>query len=163
MKSLYLETSVVSYLASRPSRDLRAVAWQQITSQWWAQERAKYELCTSELVVSEAAAGDREAAEARLDVLEGVEEIPINEEVKAFAAKLIDSGAVPPGAEADALHIAVACVHEVDYLLTWNFRHIDNAASKPIIRSICAVAGYACPEICTPLELLSEEENDVQR
>lgn len=163
MKSVYIEMSVVSYLASRPSRDLHATAWQQITCQWWAAERAKYELFTSELVVGEASVGHRDAAKARLYVLEDIEKIPINEEVKAFAVKLMDGGAVPPGAEADALHIAVACVHEVDYLLTWNFRHIDNAASKPIIRSICAVAGYACPEICTPLELLWEEEDDVQR
>jgi hypothetical protein len=71
-------------------------------------------------------------------------------------------GGIPPHAEADAIHIAVASVHGMDYLLTWNCRHIDNATTKPVIRSICAVAGYTCPEICTPLELLSDEVEDVQ-
>jgi predicted nucleic acid-binding protein len=161
MKSVYIETSVISYLTSRPSRDLRAAAWQQITSQWWEQERAKYELFTSELVVAEASAGDREAAKSRLRVLNCAQELPVDDEVQAFAVKIIDGGGVPPEAQADALHIAVACIHEVDYLLTWNFRHIDNATTRPIIRSICAIAGYTCPEICTPLEMLSEEDNDV--
>ncbi len=78
-----------------------------------------------------------------------------------LAAKLVERGGVPPEAELDALHIAVACVHEVDYLLTWNCRHINNAAMKPLVRSICVAVGYSCPEICTPLELLAEEQSDV--
>jgi len=122
-----------------------------------------YELFSSELVAAEAGAGDAEAAKRRLDSLDGIPKLPVGKEAKALASRLIEEGAVPSGAQADALHIAIACVHEVDYLLTWNFRHIDNAAAKPIIRSLCAIAGYTCPEICTPLELLSEESNDVQR
>lgn len=78
------------------------------------------------------------------------------------ADRLLADGGIPPHAEADAIHIAVASVHGMDYLLTWNCRHIDNATTKPVIRSICAVAGYTCPEICTPLELLSDEVEDVQ-
>jgi len=159
--SVYIETSIISYLAARPSRDLRAAAWQQITTQWWAQERVKYELFTSELVMAEASAGDREAAGSRLERLHGVAGLPIDAQVRAFAAKLIEGGGVPREAEPDALHIAIACVHEIDYLLTWNCRHINSAAVKPIIRSICAITGYACPEICTPLELLTEEQDDV--
>jgi len=161
MKSVYIETSIVSYLTSSPSRDLRAAAWQEITGQWWAQERPKYALFTSELVVVEAAAGDEAAAAGRLDVLKGIAELPVDDEAKTLAAKLIQGGGVPSTAQADALHIAVATVHETDYLLTWNCRHIDNAAAKPTIRSICVTAGYTCPEICTPLELLSEEEDHV--
>jgi len=88
-------------------------------------------------------------------------ELRAGDEAERFAAKLMEGGGVPVAAEGDALHIAIAAIHEVDYLLTWNCRHIDNAATKPIIRSICAVAGYTCPEICTPLELLSEESSDV--
>ncbi|MBN1900164.1 type II toxin-antitoxin system VapC family toxin [Candidatus Sumerlaeota bacterium] len=161
MKSIYVETSIISYLTSRPSRDLRSAAWQQITNQWWRLERKKYDLFTSELVVAEASYGDPEAAKARLEALRGIDEIPVNDEAKAFAARLIENGGVPSGSEADALHIALACVHEMDYLLTWNFRHIDNAETKPIIRSICVTAGYTCPEICTPLELFSEEQEYV--
>ena len=162
-KTAYIETSIVSYLTAQPSRDLRAAAWQQITTQWWEQERTKYELCTSALVMEEASQGDPDAAQRRLQVLEELYKLTVDDEAERFADKLMEGGGVPAGAEGDALHIAVAAVHEIDYLLTWNCRHIDNAVTKPIIRSICAVAGYSCPEICTPMELLSEESSDVQR
>jgi len=160
--AVYIETSIVSYLTARPSRDLRAAAWQQITMQWWMVDRTKYELFTSELVVAEASVGNEQAAASRLEVLTSITGLPVDEEVRILATKLIEGGGVPPEAELDALHIAVACVHEVDYLLTWNCRHINNAAMKPVVRSICMTAGYSCPEICTPLELLTEELNDVQ-
>ena len=162
-KSVYIETSIPSYLTARPSRDVRAVAWQQITGQWWDEARADYELFTSELVIVEASAGNPESAARRLEALEGIAELPIDEEVQDLAEQLISQGGLPSAAEADALHVAVAAVHRIDYLLTWNFRHIDNAAKKPIIRSICAAAGYSCPEICAPMELLQEGDDDVQR
>ena len=162
-KSVYIETSIPSYLTARPSRDVRAAAWQQITSQWWDEARVDYDLFTSELVTVEASAGNPEAAARRLEALRRIAELPIDEEVQELADQLISKGGIPSGAEADALHVAVAAVHRIDYLLTWNFRHIDNAAKKPIMRSICAAAGYACPEICAPMELLQEDENDVQR
>ena len=136
-----------------------AAAWQQITAQWWEQQRSKYELFTSELVLTEAAAGDPSAAKRRLDRLADIPELTVDDEVKELARRLIAHGGVPADAEADALHIAMAAVHRMDYLLTWNCRHIDNAATKPIIRSVCAAAGHLCPEICTPLELLSEESD----
>jgi len=160
-KATYIETSIVSYLTSKPSRDLRVAAWQQITAQWWEQERGKYDLFTSELVLAEASAGDAVAAEGRLRALSAILELAVDDEVKQLATRLTVDGGVPATAQVDALHIAVAAVHRMDYLLTWNCRHIDNPATKPIIRSICAAAGYTCPEICTPLELLSEEPDDV--
>ncbi len=162
MKSVYVETSVASYLTARPSRDLRAAAWQQTTIQWWEQEQPKYELFTSELVLAEARSGDADAAGRRLAVLDGLPLLSVSDVVKDLADRLMADGGIPPHAEADALHIAVATVHGMDYLLTWNCRHIDNATTKPVIRSICTVAGYTCPEICTPLELLSGEVEDVQ-
>jgi hypothetical protein len=160
-KTVYVETSIISYLTAQPSRDLRAAAWQQITGQWWQQERTKYELYTSALVIKEASQGDAEAAKRRLQVLTDLSGLTVDGEVERRTDKLIEGGAVPVGAEGDALHIAVAAVHEMDYLLTWNCRHIDNAVTKPIIRSLRMVAGYACPEICTPVELLSEDFSDV--
>jgi predicted nucleic acid-binding protein len=163
MQSVYVETSVVSYLVSRPCRDVRVAAWQEITAQWWEQERNRYELFTSELVVAEAAGGDEDAARRRLDRLNDIPTLTIDETARQLAAQLIDQGGVPSEAQADALHISIASIHELDYLLTWNCRHIDNAATKPLIRSICAVAGYRCPEICTPLELLSENRDHVPR
>lgn len=158
-----LRPSIVSYLTARSSRDVRAVAWQQITGQWWDEERSDYELFTSELVIVEASAGNLEAAARRLDALKGIPELPFDEEVEDLASQLIAEGGIPSEAEADALHVAVSAVHHIDFLLTWNFRHIDNAAKKPAIRSICAAAGYICPEICTPIELLAKGDDDVQR
>ena len=163
MKSVYIETSILSYLTAKPSRDVRTAAWQQITVQWWEQARQHYELFTSELVASEAAEGNAEAARRRLDALRGIKELVIDSEMEALAAKLIAEGGVPAEAEVDALHVAIATVHAVDLLLTWNCRHINNAETKPIIRSICAVAGYTCPEICTPQELLSEDTDEISR
>lgn len=160
-KSVYIETSIPSYLTAKPSRDVRAAAWQQITSQWWEEVQADYDLFTSELVVVEASAGNPEAAVRRLEAIQGIAELRIDEEVRELADQLISKGGIPSGAEADALHVAVAAVHRIDYLFTWNFRHIDNAAKKPIIRSICVAAGYMCPEICTPMELLQEGEDNV--
>jgi len=162
-KSVYIETSIPSYLTARPSRDVRAAAWQQITAQWWDDARAGYDLFTSELVVVEASAGDPEASRRRVDVLQEIAELPIDDAVRKLAEELVSKGGIPPAAEADALHIAVSAVHHIDYLLTWNFRHIDNAAMKPVIRSICAIAGYTCPEICAPMELLEEDDSDVRR
>ncbi len=163
MKSVYVETSIISYLTARPSRDLRAAAWQQITAQWWEQTRAGYDLFTSEIVVLEAHEGDPEAARRRLDILRQMEGLPVDQETEALASKLIAGGGFPAEAEIDALHVAVAAVHNIALFLTWNCRHINNAETKPVMRSICAVAGYACPEICTPQELLPEDSDDVSR
>lgn len=162
-KSVYIETSIPSYLTARPSRDLRAAAWQQLTVQWWEEARAKYDLFTSELTLLEAAAGHPEAAERRLMSLQEIPELTIDEEARDLGERSIFEGGVPAEAQADALHIAIAAIHRIDYLLTWNCRHIDNAARKPIIRSICEKAGYLYPEICTPMELLPENDTDVPR
>jgi predicted nucleic acid-binding protein len=159
---VYIETSIPSYLTARPSRDVRTAAWQQITIQWWEEARPQYDLVMSELVITEASRGDPDAAERRLASLEGIPELLIDQEVQDLAQCLISEGGIPASAQADAIHVAVAAVHGIDYLLTWNCRHIDNATMKPRLRSICDGAGYQCAEICTPLELLPEEVNDVQ-
>ncbi len=159
--SIYIETSIPSYLTAWPRTDVRAAAWQQLTVQWWDEARSLYDLVTSELVIAEASRGDADAAERRLESLEGIPELVIDQEVQELARRLISEGGFPASAQADALHVAVTAVHGVDYLLTWNCRHINNAVMKPRMRSICSGAGYQCPEICTPLELLPEEANDV--
>jgi hypothetical protein len=96
-KTVYIETSIPSYLTARPSRDLRAAAWQQITAQWWDEARPHYELFTSELVLVEASAGDPEAAGRRLEALQGIAELPIDREVQELAEALIVKGGVPTG------------------------------------------------------------------
>jgi predicted nucleic acid-binding protein len=159
--TVYIDTSIVSYLAGRPSRDLLIAACQQATRDWWQDQRKRYTLFTSQLVIAEAAGGEPEAAQKRLAYLEGIPKLVLTTEVRELARALVERGALPPKAEADALHIAVAAVHHVDLLLTWNCRHIDNPSTKPMVRSVCMSAGYPCPEICTPIEVLeapSDEE-----
>lgn len=94
-QTVYVETSIVGYLTAQPSRDLRAAAWQQITTQWWEQQRSKYDLCVSALVVAEASQGDPDAAKRRLRVLADLPELKIDEEVERFAAELMAGGGVP--------------------------------------------------------------------
>ena len=159
---VYIETTIVSLLTGRSSRDLRMAAMQQATMQWWSQQRAKYELFTSELVITEAQMGDDDAARKRLAVLNELPLLDVNDEAQKLAEKLIADGGVPEQAGADALHIAIAAVHNTQFLLTWNCRHIDNAVRKPAIREICAVGGFRCPEICTPLEFMPEGEDHAE-
>jgi len=154
MKTVYIETSIVSYLTARPARDLLAAAWQNATTRWWDTQRRQFELFTSQLVIEEASLGDEEMASRRLDVLTPLPHLSMPAEVTELAGYLLADGALPHAATDDALHVAVSAYHGIDYLLTWNCRHIDNAQTKPIMRSVCAIHGYTCPEICTPLELM---------
>jgi predicted nucleic acid-binding protein len=160
MKTVYIETSVFSYLTSRPSRDLLASACQQITEQWWHDRRHFFDLFVSPAVEAEARKGDSEAAERRLSAMTGIPRLAVNLEAEALAEELIRNGAVPKTATNDALHVALAAVHGIDYLLTWNCRHIDNAERKPLIRATCTRLGYACPEICTPEQLMGGLSNE---
>lgn len=157
MKTVYIETTIVSYLTARPARDLMAAAWQNATSRWWDTQRHRFELFTSQLVIDESNEGHPEAARRRLDVLAEIPQLSMPEPVTALALALLTEGALPQTATDDAFHVAVCAYHGVDYLLTWNCRHIANAEMKPLMRSVCAVHGYICPEICTPLELMGEE------
>jgi hypothetical protein len=159
--NVYIETSIPSYLTGRPSRDLRAAGWQQITVQWWDECRRNFDLYTSELVIAEASLGHPKAAERRLDALKDINQLLIDEDAEYLANKLIENGAVPATAQADAIHIAVASAQEIDYFLTWNCRHINNAMKKPVIRKVCSDFGRICPEICTPLELWVEVNHDL--
>jgi predicted nucleic acid-binding protein len=154
MKTAYLETSIVSYLTALPARDVVAAARQRLTLEWWDTQRASFDLVVSPLVLEEASRGDSQAASRRLKILRGLPRLDATPAVIAFAKRIVSDGALPRSAADDALHIALAVVHGVDYLLTWNCRHIDNAQNKPLIRRLCDTAGYAFPEICTPEELM---------
>lgn len=136
-KTVYIETSIVSYLTARPSSDLLSVAWQKVTLDWWETQQNRFCLFTSDVVLEEAGKGDPKAAGLRLNALERLSLLEITDSVLSFSKKLIKAGVIPKKAIGDSLHIALAVVHEVDYLLTWNFRHIDNAETKPLIRNIC--------------------------
>lgn len=155
-----MRQSILSYLAGHPSHDLLIAACQQATHDWWQHMRPRCELFASQLVVAEASRGDLDASAQRLSYLAGIPELAITEEVRELAERLVVEGALPAKAQADAIHIAVAAVHRIDLLLTWNCRHIDNPVTKPLARSVCAVAGFPCPEICTPIELLEGASNE---
>lgn len=141
-------------MAGRPSQNLLAAAWQSITTDWWEKRRGLFDLYASVLVLEEAGRGDKEAAQRRLKSLENIPLLAMTDSVMELSRKLLEQGALPKKATDDALHIALASVHNIDYLMTWNCRHIDNAETKPIIRSVIISNGYFCPEICTPQELM---------
>ena len=151
---VYIETTVVSYLTARPSRDLIVAGHQQITHDWWDTRRGDYELCMSQLVLQEAGDGDSQAAQERLAVLASMTLLEIKEEAVALAEDLVKAGALPAKAENDALHIAVAAVHRIRYLVTWNCRHLANATMRAQIESVCAIKGFKAPIICTPEEMM---------
>ncbi len=153
---VYLETTIISYLTARPSRDLVVAAHQALTREWWERRRSDFGLVVSELVVQEAGAGDAEAARRRLELVAEVPRLAVTAEAEVLAGKLVSQGAIPTRAAADALHIALATVHEVEYLLTWNCAHIANAELRAKVESICVGSGYSPPVICTPEELLGE-------
>lgn len=155
MPTVYLETSIISYLASRPSRDLIVAAHQQITQDWW-ETRHEWELVISALVISESQAGDAEAAKRRLKYIQDLPILRLNDAVIDLAEKFLNGSALPPKAKDDALHIAIAVVYKVNYLLTWNCKHIANANKRPMIENICREAGYQPSIICTPEELLGD-------
>ncbi len=159
MQTVYIETSIVSYMAAKPSRDSLIAACQRATRTWWHDHRHRYELYTSQLVIAEAGRGDSEVSNKRLSYLKDIPQLKITSQVRDMATALVEQGALPKKAGADALHIAAAAIHHIDLLLTWNCRHIDNPSTKPVVRSVCIAQGYMCAEMCTPIELL-EAMND---
>jgi len=156
--AVYLETSVISYATSRPSRDLVVAGHQQITREWFARQGNYFELFVSQLVVREAEGGDPVAARDRVAFLASWKRLALTEVATSLAQKLVDVGAVPKKAAEDALHISLAAIHGVDYLLTWNCKHIANAATRQAIERVCRDCGYEPPVICTPEELSGDED-----
>lgn len=156
MSRLYLETSVVSYLTARPSADIITAAHQLITTRWWSLRRAQFEVVTSELVLEEAGRGDADAAARRLAVLEGIPRLGITQDASELAWSIVRAHVLPTRAFPDALHIATASIHAVEYLLTWNCSHIANAELLPRVTNMVEAAGFNMPFVCTPEELLGD-------
>lgn len=154
--SVYVETSIISYLTARPSRDLIIAAMQTMTREWWRNAPERFLLVASELVLTEAAEGDTDAARSRLTVLEVVTRLDATEDAESLTQRLLELGAFPSEAAVDAAHFAIAATNRVDYLLTWNLRHIANAAVRSRIERACRKADYEPPVICTPNELMEE-------
>lgn len=155
---LYLETTIPSYLTAWPSRDPEIAADQQTTKDWWQSRRQEFELFISEFVWTECAGGDAAAAKERLTALEEVPWLDDLPEIDELAAEFMSSGAMPERAATDALHIAFSAVHEMDYLLTWNCKHIFNGEIIKVVRRICHMRGYPFPDILTPKQLMGVEQ-----
>jgi len=158
-RKIYVETSIISYLTARPSKEIIGAARQQLTSTWWAY-RHDYELLISQSVWQECAAGDPVAAQRRLAALAGMTMLTVTEDMVNMAEGLTASNIVPAKAFEDALHIAISTVHRIDFLLTWNCRHIANPIIQEKIATYLEQRGLFLPIICTPEELLGGIEND---
>jgi len=151
--TVYIETSVISYLTARPSRDVRFAADQEATRDWWRNARNRFELFASTSVLDEVRLGDATASAKRVALLSSMALLPDSENADELTISLLDALALPRVAEIDAAHVALAAVHQMDFLLTLNCSHIHNAVMKPKMRAVCHRAGYTCPEICSPAEL----------
>lgn len=158
-RTVYVETSIISYLAARTSKTILGAAHQQLTLAWWA-HRHNYDLFISQTVWRECSAGDPDAAARRLAALKGLGVLTVTEEIVTLAEALIAEGALPLKATDDALHIAIATLHRIDFLLTWNCRHIANPIIQEKVADFLENKGLFLPIICTPEELLGAENDE---
>ena len=156
MESVYLETTIISYLVSRPSRDLLVAAHQQTTHDWWSERKNEFDCFISQVVIDEVSAGNPEMAQKRIELIRDFRALEVTEEAESLTMAILSHGAIPQNEIRDAAHIAVASVSNVDYLLTWNCKHLANAQIIRKISRICNEQNYNMPVICTPEELMGE-------
>jgi hypothetical protein len=154
--SVYVETTVIGYLTARQQPDPIVAGHQLATKKWWLNASDRFQLVISQAVVEECAAGDSIAAEERLQVIDGIRLVPFDVRVQELIQLLLDNFAVPHTEPEDAAHIALAAVHGVEYLVTWNFRHIANPSTRRKIEEVIARVGFRPPVICSPEELLED-------
>ena len=157
-KSVYIESSVISYLTARPSRDLVIAGHQTVTAEWWEDCRFQYDVYVSPLVVEEISAGDTSAAAERLRAIADIPSVAVAAEAESLASALLAANAIPANSARDALHIAIAATQRIDYLITWNFKHINNASTRTMVNSAVSDFGLACPVLCSPEELMGEDD-----
>lgn len=153
--TVYIETTIVSYLTAWPSQNIVTLTHEMLTRQWWTQTRPSFDLFVSDFVIDEASGGDATAAAARMSALQGIPLLPVIPSVLELAEKLASALRLPARARLDAFHLAISAVHQVDFLLTWSCRHLANGALADRIEATCREAGSEAPRILTP-ELLME-------
>ncbi len=156
-RKLYLETTVVSYFTARPSRDLLVAGHQEATRELWPTLTKTYDTYVSALVYEEAARGDAEQAAKRLAAIQPFLMLDIDEDARRLAEKIIAGKGIPREYPEDALHIAVAAVHGIAAVVTWNFAHLSNPFTRMMVRQLVENEGYVCPEVCSPEELLENQ------
>jgi hypothetical protein len=159
MKSVYIETTVIGNIAGRTHTNPLMAARQSVTRNWWASALDRYEVFASELVIDECNGGDPTAAAERLLVLDGIDLIQSSSDAETLVEALIDGHAVPASEPRDATHIAIAATNGIDFLASWNFKHIINPSTTRMIEAICRDCGFEPPSLCTPEQLL-ETYND---
>ena len=152
--SLYLESTIPSYLVARQSRDIIIASHQQITQEWWSKRKNDFEIFVSIFVKDEVSLGNKNLAQQRLEVISKFPMLEVTKEVEYLSARFLDGGVIPKKAGRDATHIAISAVHGIEFLMTWNCKHIANASIIRRLERICIEEGYLCPIICTPEELL---------
>jgi hypothetical protein len=153
-EAIYLETTIISYYTARPSRDIIITSHQQITKEFIDGAIDQYDIFVSELVRDECRSGDPEAAALRLELLRDFSVLEVNEKVLSLSKSLVASNIVPMQYVEDALHISLATIHGIDFLVTWNCKHIANAHIKKKMEETIQENGYIMPVICTPEELM---------
>ena len=158
MDTVYIETTVVGNLVGRVHPDPLIASRQTVTRRWWATAADTYRLLASELVIDECSAGDPTAAAERLAAIDGIELLNTTDAAEYLADALVAHGAVPDSQPRDAFHIAIATVNGVQYIATWNFKHIANPTLQTRIASVCRDGGFEPPVICTPEQLLEAED-----
>lgn len=154
LETVYIETSILGYLTARPSRDLVVAANIEVTREWWDTRRSQFQLYSSQAVVKETSQGDAQIASQRLEILRNFSLLDLNLSVLALAEQFLERSNLPAKADVDAIHIAAATVHGMDYLLTWNCKHIANAQIQRKLAEISLDFEYQLPILCTPYELL---------
>lgn len=152
-QSVYLETTIVSYLTARISGNLVVAGHQQLTRLWWEQQMSRFNVFISDFVISEASAGDPNASRKRLDIIKGIPVLGGSTEIESLGLNFLKNGGIPPKEAIDAFHIATATIHKIDYLMTWNCTHIANATIRSYLALEADKAGFRLPIICTPEEL----------
>jgi predicted nucleic acid-binding protein len=155
-ETVYIETSIVGYLTARPSNNLILMANLEATREWWDTRRDQFMLYISQVVLDEIARGNTEIATKRLEIVRDFPLLEVSEAVQNLAAQFLAKSSLPPKAADDALHIAAATIYGLDYLLTWNCKHIANAQIQKKLAQISLDAGYELPTLCTPYELMGE-------
>jgi len=154
VETVYLETTFISYLVARSSSDVIVSAHQRITQDWWSLRKAAFECCVSQVVIDEVSAGDVDEVKKRMAIVDELPVLSVSREAEDLTEVIVSSGVLPKHAFRDAAHVAVATTHDVDYLLTWNCRHLANAQIANRIRRLCESRGQRVPSICTPEELM---------
>jgi predicted nucleic acid-binding protein len=153
-EKVYIETTIVSYYTGRPSRDLVIAGRQEVTRETWELIAGTFDRYISELVLNEISQGDPQYAQRRLASIVGIPVLGITDEAIRLAGHLVKCNAIAKDFPEDALHIALSAANGVDFLLTWNFSHINNAQMKYRITKVVEEHGLMCPVICTPDELI---------